>query len=218
MEDNKMTLAELVQLINDSEADIARAESARVRLTENLPAYWSALRVAYFDDGMSLKAIGELASPARSDDSINADLAHAMLAHIRPNDGADQIRDRLKGMNNPGKPTGAQVKEALGLPRRSKKWKNIPKAADGTRAIVELFEGVKTVAPTGKTAKALKEGKAKAGDMPKPGAKSADPAEVLARALADYRKACPDYDVFRKNVAVMVAGYAPKTEPAKVNA
>lgn len=212
MEDNTKTLAELVQLINDSEAEIARAESAKVRLAEYLPAYWSELLVAHFEEGMSLRAIGELASPARSKDSVSADIAHAMLAKVRPNDGADQIRDRLKGMNNPGKPTGGQVKEALGLPPRAKKWKNVPKAADGTRAIVELFDGVKAVAPTGKTAKALKEGKA--GDMPKPGAKSADPAEVLARALADYRKACPDYDVFRKNVAVMVASHAPKTEPA----
>jgi hypothetical protein len=214
-QDTTKTLAELVQLINDAEIAIERAEGARAILSENLPAYWEALIVAYFDDGMTLKAIGKLATPARSDDAINGDLARAMFAKACPKMSADSIIGKTKGMNNVGMPTIGEVKGALGLPPRSRKW-NKPKAVDAVDAVGALFGTAKAVKPTGKTAKAV--APVKSDGMPKPGAKPVDAFSQLERALEEYLKACPDYETFRKNVSVMVAHFNPAPVPGKVNA
>lgn len=205
------TLAELVQLINDAEIAIERAESARAILDENLPAYWSAIATAYLEEGMTLKAIGDLATPARSADAINADLARALFAKACPKMSAESITSKTKGMNNVGMPTIGEVKSALGLPARSRKW-NKPKAVDAVDAVGTLFDTAKALKPTGKTAKAV--APVKSDGMPKPGAKPADPFSQLEKALHDYRETCEDYDTFRKNVSVLVAMFA----PAKVNA
>lgn len=203
------TLAELVQLINDSERTIAQAESAKATLAENLPAYWDAILVAHFEEGMTSTAIGALASPQRDENTVTADIARAMFAKTTRL-SAEEVQKRTSGMNNKGRPTGAQVRKALGAPQ-TKKWSKVPKKNEALQAVTALFAEAQEVKPTGVTANAK-------ADMPKAGAKAADPIgdarSAMVAALAAYREVCADYETFRKNVAKEVAAYA----PAKVDA
>ncbi len=208
------TLAELVQLINDSERTIASAETAKATLAENLPAYWSAILVAHFDEGMTSTAIGALASPQRDENTVTADIARAMLAKVTKL-SADEVQKRTSGMNNKGRPTGAQLRGALGAPK-TRKWSNVPKKNEALQAVTALFAEAQEVKPTGVTAKAKANTKA---DMPKAGAKKADPVTVARRtmeeALAAYHAVCADYETFRTNVAREIAKYHPDSTPAQ---